>query len=83
MHFVASCIFAIGLTCKQLGRFVLPATFCDKNLEHVAREIKKRSIIIKFLLKKFHLQKTFIHMKVQNAKHRNKTKYFKFLIVTN
>ncbi len=37
MHFVANYIFAIGLIIKKLGKFDLPATFCDKNLEVVAR----------------------------------------------
>jgi hypothetical protein len=52
MHFVANCIFAIGLKIKELGKF----------LEHVARLIKRRSIIIKFSF-----TKTVIYMKVQNA----------------
>ncbi len=53
MHFVAIYIFAIGLTIKELGKFVLPATFCDKMcyLSHI--KSKKRSLIIKFLLKNF------------------------------
>ncbi len=52
MHFVANCIFAIGLKIKELEKF----------LEHVARLIKRRSIIIKFSF-----TKTVIYMKVQNA----------------
>jgi hypothetical protein len=58
MHFVANCIFAIGLAIKELGKFYLPATFCDKKLEHVARLIKMRSYIIIFLLKSFHLHES-------------------------
>jgi hypothetical protein len=28
---MANCILAIGTTYKELGKFYLPATFCDKN----------------------------------------------------
>jgi hypothetical protein len=37
MHFEANCIFVIGLAHEELGKLFLPATICDKNLEHLSK----------------------------------------------